>query len=56
MTPYTFIAETATGRTIREQTVAAPSHAAAYRAFWNGLSQAERDACACVECLDEVVA
>lgn len=51
---FTFIAEASDGATIKEDAVAASTHAAALRMFWDGMSDAQRDACACVECLDTV--
>lgn len=54
MAAFTFIAEASDGNTIQETTVKAATHKEAYAAFWQGLTDAQRDACACVECLDEV--
>lgn len=54
MAVFTFIAETSSGSIIQESAVSAPTHKEAYAAFWLGLTDAERDACACIECLDEV--
>lgn len=49
---FTFIAEASDGATIKEDAVSASNHAEALRMFWDGMSGAQRDACACVECLD----
>lgn len=56
MPTFTFIAETFDGAIICESTVEAATPREAHAAFWKGLSEAQRDACACVECLDLVAA
>lgn len=53
MTTYTFVAETSSGQTIREQAVQAESEKDARRAFWQVLSDGERNQVASIECVDE---
>lgn len=52
MPRFTFIAETSNGATLVEDGVIAATHKEAYHLFWNGLTDAQRDACACIECVD----
>lgn len=56
MPTFTFIAEASNGATIHEGTIKGAEHHEAFEAFWLGLTDAQRDACACVECLDVVPA
>lgn len=51
---FTFIAEASSGAIIKESMVSAHSHAVAYHMFWASLTDAERDACSCIECLDVI--
>jgi hypothetical protein len=56
MPTFTFIAEASNGAIIHEGTIAAATHREAHAAFWRSLTDAQRDACACLECLDVVPA
>lgn len=56
MTLFRFLAEASTGAVIHEADIEAATHKEAYRTFWQGMTDAQRDACACIECLDEVPA
>lgn len=51
---YRFVAEATSGATIAEAQVTASCQREAYDKFWSGLTDEQRNACACVECLDEV--
>lgn len=50
---FTLIAESSSGATIYEATVEADSYKDAHRIFWHGLNDAQRDACASIECVNE---
>lgn len=51
---YTFIAESSSGAMIKETTLVADCYLDARRLFWRGLTDEQRNSCACVECVNEI--
>lgn len=56
MTIFRFLAEASNGSVIHEADIEAATHKEAHTAFWWGMTEAQRNACACIECLDVVPA